>query len=76
MTRDEKKTNIENMAESVMSVKNPAEQSMMFMAMSAYAEGKAAGNAITYLIDRHFLEKKLEEQMIANYGKARKEVGC
>ena len=45
MTRDEKKTNIENMAESVMSVKNPAEQSMMFMAMSAYAEGKAAGKA-------------------------------
>lgn len=45
MTRDEKKANIENMAESVMSVKNPAEQSMMFMAMSAYAEGKAAGKA-------------------------------
>lgn len=45
MTRDEKKTNITNMAESVMKVEDQSRQSMMFMAMSAYAEGKAAGKA-------------------------------
>lgn len=43
MTRNEKKTAIENMAERFMSISDPEGKSMAIMVMSAYAEGKAAG---------------------------------
>ena len=43
MTRNEKKTAIENMAERFMSISDLEGKSMAIMVMSAYAEGKAAG---------------------------------
>lgn len=45
MTRNEKKTAIENMAERFMSISDLEGKSMAIMVMSAYAEGKAAGKA-------------------------------
>lgn len=45
MTRNEKKTAIENMAERFMSIPDIEGKSMAIMVMSAYAEGKAAGKA-------------------------------
>ena len=44
MTRNEKKTAIENMAERFMSISDLEGKSMAIMVMSAYAEGKAAGH--------------------------------
>jgi hypothetical protein len=43
MTRNEKKTVIENMAERFMKIGDIEGKSMTIMVMSAYAEGKAAG---------------------------------
>ena len=43
MTRNEKKTAIENMAERFMNISDLEGKSMAIMVMSAYAEGKAAG---------------------------------
>ena len=43
MTRNEKKTAIENMAERFMSISDLEGKTMAIMVMSAYAEGKAAG---------------------------------
>lgn len=43
MTRNEKKTAIENMAERFMSISDLEGKSMAIMVMSAYAEGKATG---------------------------------
>lgn len=45
MTRNEKKTVIENMAQQFMSIDDLEGKSMIIMVMSAYAEGKAAGKA-------------------------------
>lgn len=45
MTRNEKKAAIGDMAEMCMSVENLEEKSMVFMVVSAYMEGKAAGKA-------------------------------
>lgn len=45
MTRNEKKTVIENMAQQFMSIDDLEGKSMTIMCMSAYAEGKAAGKA-------------------------------
>ena len=45
MTRNEKKVAIGNMAEMCMSVENLEGKSMVFMIVSAYMEGKAAGKA-------------------------------
>lgn len=42
MTRNEKKTAIENMAERFMNISDLEGKSMAIMVMSAYAEGKAA----------------------------------
>ena len=44
MTRNEKKTAIENMAERFMNISDLEGKSMAIMVMSAYAEGKAAGD--------------------------------
>lgn len=41
MTRNEKKTAIENMAERFMNISDLEGKSMAIMVMSAYAEGKA-----------------------------------
>ena len=46
MTRNEKKTAIENMAERFMNISDLEGKSMAIMVMSAYAEGKAAAEAI------------------------------
>ena len=43
MTKNEKKTAIENMAEKFMGIDDLEGKSMTIMVMSAYAEGKAAG---------------------------------
>lgn len=45
MTRNERKAAIENTAEMCMSVENLEAKSMVFMIVSAYIEGKAAGKA-------------------------------
>lgn len=44
MTRNEKKAVIESMAEKFMNIDDLEGKSMTIMVMSAYAEGKAAGN--------------------------------
>lgn len=45
MTRKEKEKFIENMAERFMKISSFEEKSMAIMCMTAYAEGKAAGQA-------------------------------
>lgn len=45
MTREEKRAEAESMAEHFMSMESLEGQSMAMIAMSAYAEGKAAGKA-------------------------------
>jgi len=54
MTREDKKTAIETMAENFMSISDFEVKSMTIMVMSAYAEGKAAGK----LEERHKWEQK------------------
>ena len=49
MTRNEKKTAIENMAERFMSISDLEGKSMAIMVMSAYAEGKAAGRGASQM---------------------------
>ena len=51
MTRNEKKTAIENMAERFMNISGLEGKSMAIMVMSAYAEGKAETSNLRYVID-------------------------